>query len=237
MRILISVILLISTPAWAQTDGLDRLVGRRLHKDPEGQAALRTIVDGDHWYGATPWYVWRELGGGYIALGGCRLWTIPGYSSATVHRLDSDGVRTSTWDFDVAYRGDIVDASYELTPKLGESAVVIQTKAAIGGSPANTQYYCFCDGKLALVWIEEQPGKGIQNRHSAPNFTIGPKFVAQGDAGLRKLLHSARVAEQLAHFAHQIEPAARPEGGSATLGDRLRRSIASRSRSACSRGL
>jgi hypothetical protein len=169
-------------PIHAQTNMLDRYVGRDLWKQrlsKDEQLSLERIVGKvpkGQMTEPVPWHVWKTKSHEptrYIVLLGESLILIPGGSSACVQLFDSTTRRINSWSFQVGWRADLYDASMEYSDDFASDMIILRTAPVINGRNITKEYFSLKNDRLRFVRLENDKGALVQNEYVFPNYEIG----------------------------------------------------------------
>ena len=96
----------------------------------------------------------------------------------------------------------------------GPGLIELSAERRINGPDIAKQYYQVVGGKLALVRLEDDEGKMIPNRYTAPNQTIGPQVPRRTATEWANALQSSSEGEILAALTwlggEHAQPSSKP---------------------------
>ncbi len=190
---------------WAQTNDLERFVGKKLGRlSKKDTARLQQIVGPLPKPAGRlqpyPWHVWKVTRGGtmrYVLLAVSSEVIVPGGSSACVQIFDSVGIRLNTWCFQTGNRMTPEAAAFEYSYSLHSDVIVLNMTRFINGYDIAKEFFALKNDQLRFVRIENSKGEAVQNEYIYPNMEIGFAPSAKTEAEWMALLESDEKCDRL----------------------------------------
>jgi hypothetical protein len=174
----LGLLVILVSPAIAQTTCLDRFVGSS-HHSPSDSDCLRELL-GRYRKGELPRLfphkVWRVVLDGqsrFVVFSGKHLNQVPDYSVGAVDLFNARAEKLRSWTFQTGWRIFLKGAAWEHSLTLGADTLVLQLEPVINGRNIRKVYFSLGNDRLRLLRMENDQGKLVQNEYVYPNFEIG----------------------------------------------------------------